>query len=536
MSGIRSGPGARATGPDASRPEAAHPDAAQLAALGYESEFRRDMSPWANFSLGFTYLSPVVGVYTLFASSLAAGGPAMIWSLFLVGAGQLLVALVFGEIVSQYPVTGGLYPWARRLWGRKWAWLTGWVYAIALLVTIASVTYGAGPYLAALLGLHPSTDTTILCALAMIVLATAINLGGTRALGVAAITGFTTEILGALAVGGWLLATQRQHDLGALFDTAGTGAHGGHGSYLGAFLAAGLIGIFQYYGFEACGDVAEEVPDPSRRIPKAMRMTIYVGGAAATFVCLALVLAVPDFHAVVSGADSDPVSGVLHRAFGEVGSRVVLAVVLVSFLSCALSLQAAAGRLLYSYARDRMLPGSRLLSRFSRARGVPPATLLVAAVVPALVVLASRVSENAVTKIISFAVLGIYLGFQMVVLAALRARFKGWRPAGAFTLGRWGFAVNAAALAYGVAAMVNLVWPRTPGAPWYDDYLTLLSGAVVVGTGLVLLAVLRPYRHSGAAAGDAASTSAAAGAVEVPPGTTPPGTTETETDTHAERN
>ncbi|GAA2103959.1 amino acid permease [Streptomyces albiaxialis] len=485
-------------------------DEAQLAALGYTSEFRREMSLWANFSLGFTYLSPVVGIYTLFASSLAAGGPPMIWSLLVVGVGQLLVALVFGEIVSQYPVAGGLYPWARRLWGRKWAWLTGWVYAVALLVTIASVTYGSGPYLAALLDLEPSTGTTVLCALGMIALATLLNSGGTRLLGLAAIIGFTTEILGALAVGGWLLLTERHQDLGVLFDGAGTSAaHGG--SYLGAFLAASLIGVFQYYGFEACGDVAEEVPRAGARIPRAMRMTIYVGGAAATFVCLALVLSVPDIGAVVSGEDADPVSGVLGAAFGTWGARVVLGIVLISFLSCALSLQAAASRLLYSYARDRMLPGSGRLSRISRRQGVPPYALGVAAVVPALVVLASRVSEDATTKIISFAVLGIYLGFQMVVLAALRARLKGWRPSGSFTLGRWGLAVNAAALVYGVAAMVNMVWPRTPEAAWYDDYLTLLSGAVVVGAGLVVLVTTRPYRHGTAAYGDAVSEGVSSG-------------------------
>lgn len=485
----------------AARPDAVpDPDARRLAELGYTSEFHRDMSLWANFSLGFTYLSPVVGVYTLFAVSLALAGPPMIWSLVIVGVGQLLVALVFGEIVSQYPIAGGIYPWARRLWGQKWAWLTGWVYAIALLVTIASVVYGAGPYLASLLDLTVSANTTIVCALVMIVLATVINLGGTKVLAVAALIGFGTEILGALVVGGWLLIAEREHDLSVLFDSFGAAPEG---SYLAAFLAAGLIGIFQYYGFEACGDVAEEVPDASRRIPKAMRMTIYVGGAAATFVCLALVLAVPDFGAVISGEDTDPVGGVLTAAFGDTGTKIVLAVVLVSFLSCAMSLQAAASRLMYSYARDRMLPGSGLLARFSRSRGVPPYTLLVAAVVPALVVGVSGFSQDAIVKIVSFAVLGIYLAFQMVVLAALRARVKGWRPSGSFTLGQWGFAVNVAALAYGVAAIVNMVWPRTPDAPWYDDYLVLLSGVVVVGAGLVLMAVLRPYRHSGAVSGDA---------------------------------
>ncbi len=94
-------------------------DAAQLAELGYEPQFNRDMSLAANFALGFTYLSPVVGVYALFAFALAEAGPPMLWSFFIVGSGQFLVALVFGEVVSQYPLAGGVYPWARRLWGRR---------------------------------------------------------------------------------------------------------------------------------------------------------------------------------------------------------------------------------------------------------------------------------------------------------------------------------------------------------------------------------------------------------------------------------
>ena len=48
-------------------------DAQQLKALGYSSNFDRTMSVWQNFSLGFTYLSPVVGVYTLFAMSFSTG-------------------------------------------------------------------------------------------------------------------------------------------------------------------------------------------------------------------------------------------------------------------------------------------------------------------------------------------------------------------------------------------------------------------------------------------------------------------------------
>src|SRR5215472_12252509 len=135
---------------------AADRDSAQLEALGYDSKFDRSMSMWANFSLGFTYLSPVVGVYTLFAVAFAEGGPAMFWTYLFVGIGQLFVAMVFGEIVSQFPIAGGLYPWARRLVGKRWAWMAGWVYLWALCSTIAGVAVGGAPFLAQLLGINPT--------------------------------------------------------------------------------------------------------------------------------------------------------------------------------------------------------------------------------------------------------------------------------------------------------------------------------------------------------------------------------------------
>lgn len=480
--------------------DTANRDTAQLEALGYTSEFQRGMSLRANFALGFTYLSPVVGVYTLFAISLAVAGPPMFWSFVIVGVGQFLVALIFGEVVSQYPVAGGVYPWARRLWGRKWAWMTGWVYLAALLATIAGVVYGAAPFLGALLGFEPGVEATVGSALIILAIALAINLAGTRWLAIAATIGFAAELLGALAVGGWLLLTERHHGLDILFNSFGAGDAG---NYVAAFLAAGLIGIFQYYGFEACGDVAEEVPDPTRRIPKAMRMTIYVGGAAAMFVCISLLLAVEDFSAVIDGSDPDPLGTIIGGAFGPVGSRIVFGIVVISFISCALSLMAAASRLMYAYARDGMIVGSSLLRRFQQKRHVPTYAMLAAAIVPAVIVVISGLVPNALVAIISFAALGIYLAFQMVVFAALRARAKGWEPSGPFRLRGWGMPVNVAALAYGVLAMINIAWPRTPEAAWYENWIVLLGLAVVIGVGAIYLVLGRPHLKGDAPAGDA---------------------------------
>lgn len=72
--------------------------------------FKRDMGFWGNLALGFTYLSPVVAVYTTLAIGLGIAGPPAFWVVMLAAVGQLLVALVFGEVVSQYPIAGGIYP------------------------------------------------------------------------------------------------------------------------------------------------------------------------------------------------------------------------------------------------------------------------------------------------------------------------------------------------------------------------------------------------------------------------------------------
>ncbi len=201
-------------------------DAAQLKALGYTSKFDRTMSKLENFALGFTYLSPVVGVYSLFGFALAAGGPPMFWWYLLVGIGQMFVCLVFGEVVSQFPISGGLYPWSRRLVGKRWAWMAGWVYGCALIVTIAAVATGGAPFLAQLLGFTAEPATTTTVALCMIAVATVCNVSGTRLLARVAMFGFVCELIGAIAVGAWLLLFHRHHPFSALFDTFGV-SHGG---------------------------------------------------------------------------------------------------------------------------------------------------------------------------------------------------------------------------------------------------------------------------------------------------------------------
>ena len=228
-------------------------------------------------ALGFTYLSPLVGVYSLFAYSLSIGGPPSIWWIVIVGLGQLMVALVFGEVVSQYPLAGGIYPWTRRLWNRRYAWVVSWIYIWAVIVTITAVAEFGGGFVAALFGVEATPAIVLASTVALLVIAFVVNYSGTRMLSRIARIGLAAELVGVIALGLFLLLFRREQPFSIFFDSLGAG---GGQAYAGVFLAAALSGLFLFYGFEACGDVAEEVADPARQIPRAMILTIVVGGVS----------------------------------------------------------------------------------------------------------------------------------------------------------------------------------------------------------------------------------------------------------------
>ena len=475
-------------------------DDEQLAALGYTGEFERGMGLWSTMALGFTYLSPLVGVYSLFAFSLSIGGPPAIWWIVIVGVGQLLVALVFGEVVSQYPLAGGIYPWTRRLWNRRYAWTVSWIYIWAVIVTITAVAEFGGGFVAALFGVEATPGVILLTALGLLALALVANVSGTRTLARVAKIGLAAELVGVIVLGLYLLLFQREQPFSIFFDTMGAG---GGESYFVTFLAASLSGLFLFYGFEACGDVAEEVSDPTRRIPRAMILTIVVGGVSGFLSYAGYVLAAPDLGAIVAGEDVDPIPGILESSLGTFGSKVFLVVTVTAFVSCVLSLQAAGSRLLYSFGRDRMLPGSAWLAHLPARHAVPINALVVVTVVPMVICLYVFWRPDNLARVTAFAVCGIYIAFQAVVLAALRQRLKGWRPAGLWNLGGAGLLVNVLALGYGLFAIYLLIRPGDTGV-FVDDWIVAIGVAVVAGSGLLYLLLARPDRHSdGVPEGDA---------------------------------
>src|SRR3954468_8519435 len=182
-------------------------DDARLASLGYRPQLNRVLSPVANFSVAFTYLSPMVGIYSLFALGVAAGGPAYVWLTWIPVIGMLFVALVFGELASHYPVAGALYQYSKFSVGPSYGWFVGWFYGIALLITVAAVDTGVVGYVAALthnwLGwnLEPTSHGTILwITVLLLLIQTILNITGARVMGRVAQFGVYVEIVGTFGI------------------------------------------------------------------------------------------------------------------------------------------------------------------------------------------------------------------------------------------------------------------------------------------------------------------------------------------------
>jgi amino acid transporter len=523
-----------ATQESAATPRREDPDSGRLAALGYKQELSRVLSRFDNFSVAFTYLSPMVGIYSLFVFGVGSGGPRYLWLMPIVVIGMLFVALVFGELGSHYPVAGALYQYSKYSVGPQYGWWVGWFYGVALLVTVAAVDTGVVPYVTSLSNnwfnttLDPTSHTTILLlTLALLAVQTSLNIIGAKMMGRVAGFGTYVEIIGTFGIAIILGVAGFHHGFGFLFSSQGAesassnslGVDFGGNWWTGAALVAILAHVYIFYGFEAAGDVAEETKDAGRQVPRAMRSALLIGGLTSFVLVASLLLATPKDPAGYAKATSLD-GGVPYILSSNISANwlndLLLLLVIFAFFSCGSSVQGAGARLAFSFARDGAIPGGRLVSRVSRRFHTPINALILGALVTVGFTLLVNLTPSkdvsigfitypaqvsALTALVSFGVSGIYLSFLLTVIGAIVARSRGWVGQGQFTLGRWAWPVTVVAAAYLAIMLLNVVAPTgldSPrGALFNLDWVTLTVMVVIALVGLVAYATARPYRSIG---------------------------------------
>ncbi len=472
-----------------------------LERLGYRQELSRSLNLWNNWALGFAFISPVVGLYAIIGLGMATAGPAWFWTLPVVLAGQLLVALVFAELASQFPIAGGIYQWSRRLVGPTYAWFAGWGYLWTVMLTVTAIAYFGGIFLAALLGAEPGEGELVLWAIAVLVICTAVNLAGLHLLRYVVNVGISAELVASVITGVLLLLFFREHSFGSLFESLGTEANF-DGSFFAAFFASMAFTGWAFVGFDSCGAISEETRDPTRQVPRAILISLLSVATVIILSAAAIELAVPSQADVVSGEVADPVIVAVTEAFGSGFEKPFLLVVVIAFVACGIAVQATAARIAYSFARDDMLPASRALRRISPRNQVPVIATLVTATISGLALVFSEAQQT----LVAFGSGGYYICFFLVCAAALFARATGrWRPAGPFSLGRLGLPINVVAVVWLAVEGLNIAWPRLEGQPWYQRWAIPFIALCLLVSGIVYVLTARPQdrARTSAALGDA---------------------------------
>ncbi|WP_236201970.1 APC family permease [Pseudomonas pseudonitroreducens] len=474
-------------------------DESLLASHGYRQELDRGLNLWSSFSVGFATISPVVGIYSVMSLGAMSVGPSWVWVVPLCLLLQLTVALVYAELSSQFPLAGGCYQWVRRLIGDRAAWFTGFLYLASALASLTTVAYLGGFWLGLLLtGEPPSANAQVVCGAALLALGLGVNLLGINPLKYFVNAGIFAEAIASIGIGVLLLLFFRNHSFAMLFSSLNALEVSG-GTYWSGFLTALAVGGWAFLGFDACSQISEETTDARVSTPRAILRSMLVVGLTVMLTAFAVTLSYKDPAAVVSGQIIDPVTPAVVDAFGAWAEQPFVAIVLVAFVACVVSVQTYIGRAIFGMARDEILPGSALLRRVDK-RKVPMAAMVCSTLLASLG-LALGLNATAVGTLIAFGSGGFFFVFLIVAASALYARLSGrWDPdKGALKLGRKGLLVNVIAVVWLVFEAINVAWPREmlapPGAPWFQVWAVVVVFSALALFGLAYLFIAKPHRR-----------------------------------------
>ncbi|MDE2155356.1 MAG: amino acid permease [Xanthomonadaceae bacterium] len=273
------------------------------------------------------------------------GSGAQVLMLWAIG-GLLTLAgvLCYAELGARRPQAGGTYVYLREAFGRLPAFLFGWTMALINYPgSVAAVATTFADYFCASTGLPAAYIKPV--AVGAIAFIVGVNLFGIRA-GSIVQNIFTVLKLAAIAllvvVG---LALAHGHPGLAL------AADAAHPVPSGAFLGALLPVLFAYGGFHYLNDLAGEVRNPQRTLPRALGMGM--AGVVACYVLVNVAYLAGLGHAGLAASEA-PAADLMRRLFGERGATVIaVGIACSTFGYCNIAI-AGGARVLQTMGADGM--------------------------------------------------------------------------------------------------------------------------------------------------------------------------------------
>ncbi len=464
-------------------------DSEDLERFGYRQQLERSLGGFSSFAIAFSLISINTGIFANFGHGFRQVGPAIVWSWMLVLGGQALVALVMAGMSREMPLAGYGYQWSSRLVNPHFGFVVGWLLLIQFMTGFPAVCSALAGSLLGIIGTGARDPLKIgLATSAVILVVTVIHLLGIRLVAWINNAGVYAELAGVAIVTIGLFTFVDWSGIApeTLLRARSDGGSGEIG--LSSLALSLLMGAWCLTGFEAAADLAEETQEPRRTVPRAMLFSLGVSGLAGLAMLVGIVLQVRDVAAIQR--EESPLLVVLRGIFHPAVLALVMAIVAISILACGIASMAAASRLLFSLARDRMLPGSTWLGRIGEQHRTPRNSLLLVWVISTAAVLLFGQTD----LISSISAVSGYLGYGCIMFAALR-RLRG--DGKLFSLQSL---TALLALLWTIGLVVALTLPETEIPGWEDRHIPAKATLLALTAGAIIyFAVIRRRINSGEA-------------------------------------
>ena len=339
-------------------------------------------------------------------------GPGLVFSFGIAGAACACAGLCYAELASSIPASGGAYTFVYAGLGEIFAWFIGWCLTLEYVVALAAISVGWSAYVSVvlpLLGLSVpreflagpfSGGIVNLPAMLIIFIMALLQLKGTKES--ARLNNLLVTIKLAVVIAFLILAADHIQ----VSNYRPFLPYGWEGVSSGA-----AVVFFAYLGFDAVANSAEEVRNPQKNMPRGLLGSLAV--ATVLYIAVTLVLtgvAKYDSYAGVAA----PVAYALETVGIQWGAALVSAGAIAGLTTGVLVFIGSQSRLLYSMARDGLLPQT-----FAKVSGSGVPMTAVACVCAAGSLLAGVLPIGTIAQLCN---MGTLWAFFMVAAAVLVMR------------------------------------------------------------------------------------------------------------------
>ena len=289
------------------------------------------------------------GVYSVIGSAAGVAGQSVWLSFVLAAFVALLTGFAYAEMTTSFPHAGAEYIYIRRAFpeSKFLSFGIGLLILIGGAATAATVAIAFGGYLRTFMDVPIAWS-----AFALLAACTLLNVWGLRE------SSWVNIVFTCIEVGGLVLIIAAGISYGNIAEPLSAPIQPG------LFSAAAIL-FFVFLGFEEIANLAEEIHDPPRNLPRAIFLSIGITTLLYVLVSLAVMVLVSPSELAASAA---PLTLAIEKVWPAAG-RLLSAIALFATANTVLITLVATSRLAFSLARDSEIPA--IFARVSRNRQSP---------------------------------------------------------------------------------------------------------------------------------------------------------------------